>query len=101
MPKKPQEVKKKKRMSNLIFMLVCLVIVGAFFGLISRQAASYNSLRAQHDRIQADFARARAVYYTLNYRIAHFDSDAYIERLARERFGWVRNNEIVFRQRVD
>ena len=69
--------------------------------MIATQAENYNSLRALHDDIQGDFARARAEYYALSYQIAHFDSDTYVERLARDRWGWARPNEIVFRQRTD
>ena len=101
MAKKSQEKKKKNKINNIVFILVCLVIVGSFSSLIVSQAASYNSLRAEHDRIEAELARARATYNSLRYQIAHFDSDAYIERLARDRLGWARPNEIIFRQRVD
>ena len=88
-------------MGNLFFLLVCLLIFGVFSILIYRQAASYNYLRAESIRIDEQLARYQAHYDTLRYRMAHFDSDAYIEQLARERLGWVRPNEIIFRRRTD
>ena len=93
-----KEIKKKSKLGLLGFMVVCLVIVGAFSFFLINQAERYNALRAENDRIQAEISRVRASYNALSYRIAHFDSDAYIERLARDRFGWARPNEIVFRQ---
>ena len=93
--------KPKRRMSNFLFMLVCLLILGGFVALITRQAASYNELRAEHIRIETELERAQATYNALRYQMAHFDSDAYIERLARDRLGWVRPNELVFRQRTE
>ena len=99
MAKNKKEEKKKNRMSNFAFLVFCLVILGAFSSLILRQAASYNSLRAEYNRIQASLEIERALYRNLSYQAALFDSDAYIERLVRERFGWARPNEIVFRER--
>jgi len=101
MAKKAQEKKKKSKMSNFIFVLVCLVIIVSFARLIELQAESYNTLRAEHNRIEGELARAIAEFNALNYQIAHFDSDAYIERLARDRLGWARPNEIIFRQRTE
>ncbi|MCL2405075.1 MAG: septum formation initiator family protein [Defluviitaleaceae bacterium] len=100
MKKNTQTKKKSNMFYNIVFILVCLVIVGAFSRLIDRQSNRYNALRTVHDQIERQFAEERARYYTLSYQIAHFDSDAYIERLARERLGWARPNEIIFRQRT-
>jgi len=101
MAKNSQARKKSNILSNIVFLLVCIVLVGAFSRLISHQAASYNSLRALYEYTERQRADARAEYYALNYQIAHFDSDAYIERLARERLGWARPNEIIFRERSE
>ena len=101
MARRTNEVKEKRRMSNFLFMLVCLLILGVFSALIFRQAASYNDLRAESIRIENQIAQYEAAYDAMRYRMAHFDSDAYIEQLARERLGWVRPNEIVFRMRTD
>ena len=93
---KPQ---KKRKISTMLFIVFCLVIVIAFSALITGQASHYNSLRADNNRYEAELVRQRAIYEDLRYQMAHLDSDAYIERLARERLGWVRPNEIIFRRR--
>ena len=99
MAKTKKEEKKKNKMSSFAFLLFCLVIFGAFSSFIVRQAAIYNSLRAEYYRIQANLEMRRDEYHALSYQAALFDSDAYIIRLARDRFGWARPNEIVFRER--
>ena len=93
--------KKKIRLGSLFFLALCLVILGTFSFLIARQAGIYNQRRVELERFQEELARANAVYNDLHYQMAHFDSDAYIERLARERLGWVKPNEIVFRKITD
>jgi len=95
------KAKKGNKINNIIFILVCVVVVGAFVHFLGRQSASYSSLRAHHDQIERQLAEARAEFNALSYQIAHFDSDAYVERLARERLGWARPNEIIFRQRSE
>ena len=90
---------KKRKFSNLMFILFCLLILAAFSALISGQASYYNSLRGDFARYDAELARQRGIYEDLRYQMAHLDSDAYIERLARQRLGWVRPNEIIFRRR--
>ena len=101
MAKKSKDATPKNKMNTFVFLLVCVLILGGFFAFISMQAASYNSLRAEYNRLQAEIDREHVINENLRYQMAHFDSDAYIEELARERLGWVRPNEIVFRQMVD
>jgi len=101
MAKKEQEKRKTNKFLTFLYLLMCVGIAAIFLRFISIQAESYSSLSAQHEAILEDYARARAEYYALNYQIAHFDSDAYVERLARDRLGWVRPTEIIFRQRTN
>ena len=98
---KKRKFKQKRPVANLVTVLVCLLIIGVFSALIVRQAANYNDLRAEYIRLDTELDSAIATYNALRYQMAHFDSDAYIEQLARERLGWVRPNEIVFRLRTE
>ena len=77
-----------------------LLILGMFSGLIVNQASRYNQIRDQLNHVEAEIAREVAIYEHLRLQIDFFDSDAYIERLAREQLGMVRPNEIVFRNRA-
>ena len=101
MPKKPKEKPRSRLFLNLVFALFCLLVAGAFTRLMFIQAERYNALRSVYASLDNELERARAREAYLNYQIAHFDSDAYIEMRARDRFGWVRPNELVFRRRVD
>ena len=67
-----------------------------FTVLIITQATRYNELRSELDRINAQIEAERAMEADLEMRLLFLDSDAIIERLARERLGMVRQNEIVF-----
>jgi len=50
----------------------------------------------QLDRLAAELAREVQAGEDLRYRQAFYASDAYIEQLARERLGFIRQDEIVF-----
>ena len=101
MANKPKEKPMSRLFLNLVCALFCVLVLGAFARLMFIQADRYNSLRADYARVYNDLERARAREAYLHYQIAHFDSDAYIIMRARERHGWVRPNELVFRRRVD
>ena len=95
----PNEKPKKKRsrpIYNLFFITFWGTIVVMFTVLIITQATRYNELRAELDRLEAEIAAERALEADLEMRLLFLDSDAIIERLARERLGMVRQNEIVF-----
>lgn len=99
MQKRPK--KKSNKMRNILCLIICVGVLGVFFALVANQTARYNSLRAQNDSIQANLARELAIYNDLLYQKAHFDSAAYVEALARDRFGWVYPNEFVLRMVTD
>jgi len=94
--RKPKKKKQKTKYTG-IFFVFWLIIAGMSFSLVVGQAGRYNELREEYERVSSDIARARAMYYSLQLEIEFHDSDAYVERLARERLGMVRPNEIVFR----
>jgi len=96
--RKPQQkTVVKNKFSLFLFIIFWALILIMFSGLIITQASRYNELRAELDRIQADIDFEKAAYDELYLQLLFFDSDAYIEMLARERFGMIRSNEIVFR----
>jgi len=98
--KRNEPIKKpvvKKKFSLFLFMIFWALILVMFSGLIVVQASRYNEIRADLERINADIAHEQRIYNELTNQLHFFDSDAYIEMLARERFGMIRPNEIVFR----
>ena len=81
---------------NFFFVTFWSVIVVMFTVLIVTQATRYNVLRAELESIQAEIAAERALEADLEMRLLFLDSDAIIEREARQRLGMVRHNELVF-----
>ena len=95
----PNEKPKRKRsrpLYNFFFVTFWGTIVVMFTVLIITQATRYNELSAELARINAEIEAERVIEADLEMRLLFLDSDAIIERLARERLGMVRQNEIVF-----
>ena len=94
-----KEKKRKKRKSRFtwVFAIFWLGVIGLAFSLIVGQAGRYNQLREEYMIIQENIARVLEVQHQLQLEREFHDADAYVERLARERLGFVRPNEIVFR----
>ena len=88
--------KRKRPLYTFFFAFFWALIVIMFTGLIITQATRYNELMAELERVNAQIAAEHAAMEDLEMRLLFFDSDAHVERLARERLGMVRQNEIVF-----
>ena len=95
--KRRKTKKPSNRFTNLVYFIICLLAAVVFIGYLTQQVGRYNSLRSEHARIEARLAHEQALHADLYYQLSNFCSYAYIERLAREQLGWVRQNEIVFR----
>ena len=89
--------KKKRKPYMFLYVPFWLLIVSMFFGLIVMQIRSYEVYRQELDRLNTELVREQQIAIDLEYRQAFYGSDAYIERLAREKLRFVRQDEIVFR----
>jgi len=103
--KSAAEKRKKKRFKfpkiRLRFAIFWALILFGLAAFIVNQASYYADLRADIVDIQSRIAAEEAIIHSLGVQLAFFDSDAYIEQLARDRLGMVRPNEIVFRNTAD
>lgn len=90
-------MKKKKKPLMYLYVPFWLLIAGMFLGLTVMQISRYEGYRRELDRLSAELAQEQQIAVDLQYRQAFYESDAYIERLAREWLDWVREDEIIFR----
>ena len=88
--------KKKKTPKWYLYIPFWIFIVGMFSSLIIMQMSRYGEYRQELDRLRAELAHEQQMAVDLRHRQAFYESDAYIERLAREMLGFVRQDEIVF-----
>ena len=89
--------KKAKSKARLLFYVpFWLLIIGTFIGLAVMQFSRYEEYRLELNRLVAETEQAEQVEANLRYQQAFYESDAFIEQLAREWLNFVRQDEIIF-----
>ena len=87
--------RKRKKSRLYLYVPFWLLIIGMFVGLIAMQLSRYENYRHELNRLQAELAYEQQIAIDLRYRQAFYESDAYIEQLARG-LGFIRQDEIIF-----
>ena len=90
------QAKKGKKLSKFLYLFFWLILITATLGLTISQSSRYNTLRNELDRVQENLRREQEAYELLLEQEVYYESDAYIEQLARDWLGLVRPDEIVF-----
>jgi cell division protein FtsB len=85
-----------RRISSFLYLSFWLLITVMFTGLLIIQARQYNAYQAELERAVAELESEKAAYNELLDQMIYYDSNAYIEQLARDQLGYVRPDEIVF-----
>ena len=89
---------RKKALIRWAILGVAVVYAGITLAMqqrtISMQKQEAQNLQQQQEQMQQDLE-------FLKEKEAYTGTDAYIERAAREKFGWVKEGEIVFRKQED
>lgn len=88
--------RRRRPVYSFIFMSFWAFLAVLFAAHILNQAGTYNRLQSELAVVLEELDNARATIEDLEMRLLFFDTYAHIERLARERLGMVRHNEIVF-----
>ena len=91
-------MKSKRRNKTRLYLYVpfWLLIAGMFIGLLAIQYSRYEGYRQELNRLQAELEREQQIAMDIRHRQAFYESDAYIEQLAREMLNFVREDEIIF-----
>ena len=74
--------------------ILILILVFSFAMYI--QASEYFELRDQLKQVYAEQDKAVIKNQKAVHEMLYHDSDEFMEKIARERLGWVKPNEIVF-----
>ncbi|MCL2388287.1 MAG: septum formation initiator family protein [Defluviitaleaceae bacterium] len=98
-PQQEKRRRRKKRESSIVlglYITFWVAILVGFIVLFVYQAGVYNERQARLTDLNAQIEVAQIENERLRIQIEFFDSDAYVEYLARSILGMVRPHEIVF-----
>ena len=94
-------MKRFKKITKYLYIPFWLLIAAMFCGLLIIQFSRYEDYRYELNRLTAELYREKQIYIDLQHQQVFYQSDAYIERLAREMLGYVRQDEIIFQNIAD
>jgi cell division protein FtsB len=89
---------RKERALVLMLMGMLCVLVVFFGGLVLKTHREYQNFKARENRIEAKFIQARKEFaHKEAYMTRLIDDPEFLERVARERLGYARPDELLFR----
>ena len=88
--------KKKRRITPKIFLLFWAVLILSFIAGISIQLEQFEAYNAQAAHIRSLIEAEGAKNAALNLDKSYYESDAFIEKIAREQLNLIRPDEILF-----
>ena len=96
MPK--QSAQRKERVLLLMMLGVLVVLVMFFSSLIVQTYREYKHFKERQARIEAKLTQARKEFEQKEAYLARMLEDSeFLERVVRERLGYARPNEVLFR----
>lgn len=92
---------KKSRIDRLVVLLFLVVFLGASSCCVLKQIGEYQSLKKEETRLAEEIKTAKKETLTYESNKNYYNSDAYIEQVAREKLGLIKPTEILFLERVE
>lgn len=90
--------KHKKKLRHKLFPFA-LLFIGSAFGFFNYiQYLNYKRVCAQADEILSQIEKENERHKKLQEQIKTYDSDEYVEHIARTQLGMVKSDEIIFYQ---
>jgi cell division protein FtsB len=98
-----QENRTKKPKSYIIPYLLLWAVIGCMVGMILSHyhLRNYNELAVTESELKRAITSQERMLEELDRQRRYIHSDEFIERFARENLGYIRDDEIVFRNRRD
>lgn len=96
MPKK----KSKPKFSTKLYRIFMIVFLCSVFMYISTSYNKYSMLKQKEDKLLLEIKEKEQQNVVLNGKLELYQTDAYIEEIARDKLGYIKSNEIVYINRV-
>ncbi len=91
-----QKTKKKKKRADSLFIRLFLVIFVAVIAVCTGlQMEKYNNLQREAAELSQQIAEEEKKLADFEKKKEYYNSDSYIEQIAREKLGLVKSNEVL------
>lgn len=89
------------RLSSIFLRGFLLLFVGAVAVAVGNQATRYQRLQEEQAAIQSEIEAEQARKIEFEQQQKYYNSDAYIEQMARDNLGMIKPNEILYINRSE
>lgn len=89
-------MQKKKKLRHRLFPILLIFISGTFFFINYIQYKNYKQLNNEANKILNDIQKENNRHKKLQSQIKSYNSDEYIEQIAREKLGLIKSDEVIF-----
>ena len=96
-----QNMRRFTKTSDIFFkcflaVFLCMVVLG-----VGKGAADYRSIKADRAAVTAEIKKEQRKQQDHKKQQEYYNSDSYIEKIAREQLGMVKPNEIIYIPKAD
>ena len=96
-----KRIRKSRKPSSLFLRMFLLVFVVTVSVGIGKQAIRYQELQEELSVVTAEIEAEQEKQLNFETRKEYYNSDSYIEQVAREQLGMVKPNEIIYINRSE
>lgn len=88
---------KKKRKNEAVVLIPIWIVLAIFFcSSVGVQMSKYYGYKEREKALAAELDKEKERTDELNKELRYYESDAYVEKIAREKLGLVKPGEILF-----
>ncbi len=98
---KIRRTKKNRTLSGVMVHMFLLVFLGTVSVGIGKQAIRYQEVKEELALVTAEIQAEKEKQMDFDNRKAYYQSDSYIEKIAREQLGMIKSNEIIYVNRSE
>lgn len=94
--RKKRRILNRRKFKRLLAILVCIYAIGMMVNIVVRQENMKSVQKTDYQSLTDEIEQIRLANEDLELKIEFAKTDAYIERIARDQLGYVKEGEIKF-----
>lgn len=94
-----KDSRKKRSLDRVLIMFFMVIFCGVVTINLSKQVYEYSKIKEEQSEVLAEIKKANEKKQEYENNKTYYNSEAYIEKVAREQLGMVKPNEVLYIKR--